>query len=76
MFFDIGVIKFLAQFYLVLFRKMPKEERINFENRVKEIVDFDFKEIKAIWKKVRWRIEFPLAHKVAIDVFLNRICNS
>ena len=69
-YFNIGVIKFLAQFAFSIYRKADLEEKKRFKEYVEELLQEDWTAIIAEWKMYRRRIQFPILHKIAIELFL------
>ena len=69
-FFDFGVLKFLAQFDLVIYRQASKEEKGKFQEFICNLLKEDFSRILFHWKELRKRLDLPLTHKVAIEIFL------
>ena len=71
-FFDIGILKFLAQFEFVLYRKAGREERCRFHTYIEELLKDDISYMLQEWKSSKKCINFPLRHKLAISLFLTR----
>ena len=71
-FFDIGILKFLAQFEFVLYRKAGREERCRFHTYIDELLKDDISYMLQEWKSSKKCINFPLRHKLAISLFLTR----
>ena len=69
-FFYIGVLKFFAQFDLVIYRKVDKSEKEKYINYIKNLIRKDFLIIVNDWKRVRYKIKLPIIHKMAIEVFI------
>lgn len=67
--FYIGVLKFLAQFDIVLYRKAPKSEKKQFIVNIKKILGDDLITIRRVWRRERWRIDYPIVYKIAMDLF-------
>lgn len=74
-FFDIGVIKALAHFEFVIYRKKGAKERKIFNNYVKQLIKDDKDIIMDEWKRHRKTIQFPLTIKIAIELFLLKYKN-
>ncbi len=69
-FFDMGVIKLLAMFKYVIYRKADKSEKKKFSMYVHRLLDNDFSRISCQWNRMKRTIELPLTHKIAISLFL------
>ena len=69
-FFYIGVLKFFAQFDLVIYKKASKQERRKFIRYIGQVVGKDFFTMVTSWKYIRKNIDLPFTHKVAIDFFV------
>lgn len=69
-FFNFGILKFGAQFDLVIYRKATKEQKRKFENYFLELIGEEFCYVVESWKKIRLKIDLPIRHKVAIEIFL------
>ncbi len=69
-FFDVGVVKFLAMFKYVIYRKADRTEKKRFNEYVHRLLDRDFNRILGEWKKLRTNIDLPLMHKLAVSLFL------
>lgn len=72
-FFDIGVLKFLAQFEYILYRKADRREKDRFHAFISEILSEDFQRIQEEWRKHKNTIDFPLTHKMAVSLFVRKI---
>lgn len=71
-FFNIGILKFLAQFDLVIYRKAGKERRNNWHYYLNDLLKDEFITIRSDWRKLRAKIELPIIHKIAINIFVYR----
>ena len=69
-YFQVGVLKFLAQFDLVIYRKAGKKEKEKYKNYLKEIIGKDFGKMSKNWKKLKCKMDLPITHKIAIDIFV------
>ena len=69
-YFDIGVVKFLAQFEFLVYRKADIEEKKRFRKYVQKLLREDWEDITSEWGKYRRSVRFPLIHKIAIELFL------
>lgn len=72
-FYDIGVLKFFAQFEYVLYKKADKEEKEKFHIYISRLLKNDFFEMQCEWKHYKKNIDFPLTHKVAVSLFCMQI---
>lgn len=72
-FFDIGILKFLAQFEFVLYRKACREEKDRFHKYIEELLKDDIQRMMQEWKSSRKKISFPFRHKMAISLLLKRV---
>lgn len=70
MFFDMGVIKLLAMFKYVIYRKADRNEKKKFNEYTRTLLDTDFIRMKSEWIKLKKNIELPLTHKMAVSIFL------
>lgn len=69
-YFDIGVIKFLAQFTFVIYRNAKPEEKDRLKWYIIELLQKDWATMVLEWKMHRKDICLPLTHKIAIEFFL------
>ena len=69
-YFDIGVVKFLAQFTFVIYKNAESEEKNRLKRYIVELLQEDWTIIVSDWKKHRKSTQFPFAHKMAIELFL------
>ena len=72
-FFNFGVLKFLAHFDTVMYRKADRSEKIRFSKYVCELLKEDFKDMTEDWKNIRNNIELPLTHRIAIELFIMKL---
>lgn len=70
MFYNMGVVKFLAQFEFDVYRYAGKDKRKKFEEYVCRLLDDDWECISMEWKKYGKAIQLPLLHKLAIGLFI------
>lgn len=68
-FFDMGVLKFLAQFKYVIYMKADKEEKKKFDRYNYALLNNDIIRMNKEWKKLRKNIDLPFSHKIAISLF-------
>ena len=68
-FFHLGVLKFLAQFDLVIYKKADREEKERFYQFFMELLS-DFESIEQSWKRLRFKCAIPIVHKAAIEIFI------
>jgi len=69
-FFDFGILKFLAHFEFVIYRKADKTEKDKYHNFLYELLKSDFSLMVKNWKKIRRQVNLPLIHEIAIDLFI------
>lgn len=69
-FFDMGILKFLAQFEFVIYRRAEHTEKRRFNSYVLGLLQDDFIKIVESWKKIRRNCGLPFTHKAAIDLFV------
>lgn len=74
-FFDIGVLKFLAMFKYVIYRKADRNEKKKFKEYVCCLINSDLIRMRSEWKKLKKNIELPIAHKLAVSLFLTQMGN-
>ena len=74
-FFDFGVLKFLAQFDLVIYRKASLEEKVRFREYINELIGKEFEEMVLSWEKIKKKIDLPIVHKVCIQFFIFKYKN-
>lgn len=68
-FYDIGIVKVLANFEFVIYRRTDSNERKAFNKYVKELIKDDKNIMLQEWKMHRRSIQFPVWIKFAIDLF-------
>lgn len=69
-FFDMGVLKFLAQFEFVIYRRAEQAEKKRFKDYVVNLLQDDYVRIVENWKQIRRKCGLPIVHKAAIDLFV------
>lgn len=69
-YFDIGVIKFLAQFTFLIYRNAKSEEKDRLKRYIIELLQKDWPIMISAWKTYRKDIQFPFVQKVAIELFI------
>ena len=72
LFFDIGILKFLAQFEFVLYRKASKKEKDRFHIFIYTLLKDDFNRMCQEWRRLYNNIDLPLTNKLAISLLLLR----
>ncbi len=70
MFLDMGAIKLLAMFKYVIYFRADRKEKKKFREYVNNLLRDDFCRMKSAWKKLGWKIDLPLTHKLAVSLFL------
>lgn len=71
-FFDIGILKFLAQFEFVIYRQAERTEKRKFREYVLLLLGDDYADMIGSWRMNRKKCDLPFWHKVAIDLFTLR----
>ena len=69
-FYYLGVLKCLAQFEFVIYRKADKDEKEKLKKYICQLIGTDLEQMISSWKKIRSQIELPLSHKCAIELFI------
>ena len=69
-FFDMGILKFLAQFEYVIYRRAERAEKKKFKDYVMRLLQDDYVRIVENWRQIRRKCGLPLVHKAAIDLFV------
>lgn len=69
-YFHMGVIKLLAMFKYVIYRKADKSEKKKFNKYVHRLLDGDLNKMKKEWNQMKKSIDLPLTHKIAVSLFL------
>ena len=69
-FFDFGVLKFLAHFDLVIYRRADKTKKEKFKEYLCQLIRKNYVDMSFNWKKMRAGIALPITHKAAIDLFI------
>ncbi|MBQ9991385.1 MAG: glycosyltransferase family 2 protein [Lachnospiraceae bacterium] len=72
-YFDFGILKFLAHFDLVIYRKADRDEKNRLYYFLYKLIAVDFRTILTNWKKIRGKIVLPWTYKVAISIFTKKI---
>jgi len=65
-----GVLKFLAQFEFVIYRKASKKERDNFYKYIGRLIGSDWEQMVFGWRRIRYQIDLPFVHRCAIELFI------
>lgn len=71
-YFSIGVVKALAQFEYLIYRKSPDGTRKKFQDYVLDLIGLDLDYMNTAWQRLRHTVELPLQHKAAITFFLRK----
>lgn len=69
-FFQIGILKFLAQFDLVIYRNAPQDEKKRFCHYIHDLIGEDYGAMVDTWNRSRMKVKFPILHKIAIQIFV------
>ena len=69
-FFDMGILKFLAQFEFVIYRRAERAEKRKFKDYVIRLLQDDYVRIAENWRQIRRKCRLPIVHKAAIDLFV------
>ena len=69
-FWDMGILKFLAQFEFVIYRRARCEEKRKFTSYVVRLLKDDYARMAESWRQIRGKCGLPLTHRVAIDLFV------
>lgn len=70
LFFDMGILKFLAQFEIVIYRHAERMEKKKFTSYILRLLQDDYTRMTESWRQLRRKCGLPLLHKVAIDLFV------
>lgn len=73
MFWDIGILKFLAQFEFVIYRNADRREKRRFHTYVYKLLGEDIVAMRHEWKKLKHNIGLPMLHKIAISLFVKQL---
>ena len=69
-FYYIGILKFLALFDLVIYRKASQDEKTRFAQYLHDLVGKEYKSMVDVWNRSRMKVKFPVLHKIAIQLFV------
>lgn len=69
-FWYIGILKFLAFFRFIIYRRTSRTEKKRFFLYIQELIGDDFNDMLFVWRKKRGYIDLPHIHKMAIDIFI------
>lgn len=69
-FFDMGILKFLAQFEFVIYRKADHNEKRRFANYIVSLLRDDFSRMVKNWRRLRKKCGLPITHIAAIELFI------
>lgn len=69
-FFDMGILKFLAQFEFVIYRHAERAEKRRFADYIMRLLRYDYVRIVENWKQIRRKCGLPLTHTAAIDLLI------
>lgn len=72
-FFDIGVLKFLAQFEFGIYRNASRTEKNTFWKYINDLLKDDFADIQREYENLQHTIELPIPHKIAISLLVKRL---
>lgn len=72
-YWDMGVLKLLAMFQYVIYRKADRNEKKKFCEYVHKLLGSDIREMKGEWNAMKRTIDLPLTHKVAVSLFLAQL---
>lgn len=68
--YDVGILKVLAHFYYVIYRKAPATVKKDFDAYACALIGQDFVRMSRNWRKMLWRIDLPLSHKGAVTLYV------
>lgn len=71
-FFLLGTIKLFAHFEFVIYRNASKEERSIFKKYICDLLSRNDKRAYTVWKKKRYRLRFPILHKVLMEFLMRK----
>ena len=69
-FFDMGILKFLAQFEFVIYKRAERKEKRKFADYVLRLLQEDYVRIVENWKLIKRKCGLPFMHRAAIDLFV------
>lgn len=69
-FYDLGILKFLAQFEFVIYRYVDRNEKQKFRQYILTVLQDDLLLMIEEWKVMRKKVELPVWHKAAIQLFV------
>lgn len=69
-YYDVGILKVLAHFYYVIYRKAPAAVKKDFDAYASALMGADFARMSRNWRRMLWQIDLPLAHKGAITLYV------
>ncbi len=69
-YYDVGILKVLAHFYYVIYRKAPKAVKKDFDAYARAVIGRNFARMSRHWWRILGRIDLPLAHKGAISLYV------
>ena len=69
-FYYMGILKFLAQFDLVIYRNASQDEKGRFRKYLENVIGNDYNAIIKEWNRNRIKVKFPIHHKIAIQLFV------
>lgn len=68
--YDVGILKVLAHFYYVIYRKAPAAVKKDFDAYACGLIGSDFTRMSRNWRRMIGRIDLPLSHKGAIMLYV------
>lgn len=76
-FLNFGILKFLAQFDLVIYRRASAEQKTKYINYLNRLIGKDFASMVHSWNRKKYRMDLPFMHKLAIEIFIlkHKLCN-
>lgn len=69
-FFNMGVLKLFAMFEFQLYKYASKEQKEQLKEYTLRVLKNDFRDMRKSWRRIRLRIDLPVTHKVAIELFI------
>lgn len=72
-FYYVGVLKALAQFDFIIYRHASNVEKRNLMKYSLDLLGNRMVEVKAAWRRLRFSMEFPFMHKMAIEFYLKKM---
>mgnify|MGYP002423577197 CR=1 FL=1 len=69
-FYNLGVLKFLTQFEFGIYKYADSTEKERFAEYILTVIADDFLSMVSEWKLIRNKVELPILHKIAIQLFV------